>query len=103
MTSAASYLHVGTYRPSFVLLQTDIDMEKYEQLSIVGEGSYGLVIKCRHRETDQMVAVKKFVETEEDATVRRMALREIRMLKVSSVHRQSDGKRLHFVFLEITS
>lgn len=57
-------------------------MEKYEQLSIVGEGSYGLVIKCRHKETDQMVAIKKFVETEEDATVRRMALREIRMLKV---------------------
>lgn len=60
-------------------------MEKYEQLSVVGEGSYGLVLKCRHRETDQVVAIKKFVETEEDATVRRMALREIRMLKVGSV------------------
>lgn len=58
-------------------------MERYEQLSVVGEGSYGLVIKCRHRDTDQLVAVKKFVETEEDATVRRMALREIRMLKVA--------------------
>lgn len=57
-------------------------MEKYEQMSVVGEGSYGLVLKCRHRETDQLVAVKKFLETEEDATVRRMALREIRMLKV---------------------
>lgn len=57
-------------------------MEKYEQLSVVGEGSYGLVLKCRHRDTDQIVAVKKFLETEEDATVRRMALREIRMLKV---------------------
>lgn len=58
-------------------------MEKYEQLAIVGEGSYGLVMKCRHRETDQIVAVKKFLETEEDATIRKMALREIRMLKVS--------------------
>ena len=58
-------------------------MEKYEQLKVVGEGSYGLVIKCRHRETDQIVAVKKFFETEDDATVRRMASREIRMLKVS--------------------
>lgn len=57
-------------------------MEKYEQLAVVGEGSYGLVMKCRHRESDQIVAVKKFLETEEDATVRRMALREIRMLKV---------------------
>lgn len=57
-------------------------MEKYEQLAVVGEGSYGLVLKCRHRDSDQIVAVKKFLETEEDATVRRMALREIRMLKV---------------------
>lgn len=67
---------------SVVDIDDDDKMEKYEQLSIVGEGSYGLVIKCRHKDTDQMVAIKKFVETEEDATVRRMALREIRMLKV---------------------
>lgn len=58
-------------------------MEKYEQIAIIGEGSYGLVLKCRHRETDQIVAIKKFLETEEDATIRKMALREIRMLKVS--------------------
>ncbi|KAJ9591982.1 hypothetical protein L9F63_001494 [Diploptera punctata] len=56
-------------------------MEKYENIAVVGEGSYGLVIKCRHRETGQMVAIKKFIETEEDQTVRKMALREIRMLK----------------------
>lgn len=60
-------------------------MDKYEQLAIVGEGSYGLVMKCRHRETDQIVAIKKFLETEEDATIRKMALREIRMLKVSFI------------------
>lgn len=58
-------------------------MEKYEQIAVVGEGSYGLVIKCRHKETDQIVAVKKFLETEEDPTIRKLALREIRMLKVS--------------------
>lgn len=57
-------------------------MEKYEQISVVGEGSYGVVLKCRHKETDQEVAIKKFLETEEDATIRKMALREIRMLKV---------------------
>jgi cyclin-dependent kinase-like len=57
-------------------------MEKYEKISMVGEGSYGLVMKCKHRETGQMVAIKKFIETEEDQTVRKMALREIRMLKV---------------------
>jgi cyclin-dependent kinase-like len=57
-------------------------MEKYENISVVGEGSYGLVMKCKHRETGQMVAIKKFIETEEDHTIRKMALREIRMLKV---------------------
>ncbi|XP_018323854.1 cyclin-dependent kinase-like 4 isoform X2 [Agrilus planipennis] len=56
-------------------------MDKYEQISIVGEGSYGIVIKCKHKETQQTVAIKKFLETEEDAAIRKMALREIRMLK----------------------
>ncbi|KAF9407129.1 hypothetical protein HW555_012731 [Spodoptera exigua] len=56
-------------------------MDKYEQLSVVGEGSYGVVLKCRRRDTGQLVAIKKFLETEEDAAVRKMALREIRMLK----------------------
>lgn len=49
----------------------------------MGEGSYGVVLKCRRRDTGQLVAIKKFLETEEDAAVRKMALREIRMLKVS--------------------
>lgn len=59
-------------------------MEKYETLGVVGEGSYGLVLKCRHRESGQQVAIKRFLETEDDAAVRKMALREIRMLKVIS-------------------
>lgn len=57
-------------------------MEKYETLEVVGEGSYGIVMKCRHKETKQTVAIKKFLETEEDPHVRKMAFREIRMLKV---------------------
>lgn len=57
-------------------------MQKYENIEIVGEGSYGLVMKCKHRETGQIVAIKKFLETEEDVQVRKMAIREIMMLKV---------------------
>lgn len=57
-------------------------MEKYENIKIVGEGSYGIVMKCRHRQTGQMVAIKKFLETEEDLQVRKIAIREIRVLKV---------------------
>ena len=58
-------------------------MEKYENLGLVGEGSYGMVMKCRHKESNQLVAIKKFIESEDDKMVRKIALREIRMLKVS--------------------
>ena len=72
-----------------VFLQThharSIIMEKYDSLGTVGEGSYGLVLKCRHRETGQLVAIKKFIESEDDKMVKKIAMREIRMLKVTSV------------------
>ena len=60
-------------------------MDKCEHEGVVGEGSYGVVIKCRHRETGQVVAIKKFLETDEDQTVKKIAMREIRMLKVFQV------------------
>ena len=60
-------------------------MEKYENLGLVGEGSYGMVMKCRHRESSQLVAIKKFLETENDKMVKKIALREVRMLKVRKI------------------
>ncbi|NXJ85076.1 CDKL2 protein, partial [Trogon melanurus] len=56
-------------------------MEKYQVLGLVGEGSYGVVTKCRHKENGQIVAVKKFLDSDDDETVRKIALREIKMLK----------------------
>jgi len=57
-------------------------MEKYEKLSMIGEGSYGKVYKCRARDTGGLVAIKKFQESEDDPLIKKIALREIRMLKV---------------------
>nr|XP_021483293.1 cyclin-dependent kinase-like 1 [Meriones unguiculatus]XP_021483294.1 cyclin-dependent kinase-like 1 [Meriones unguiculatus] len=57
-------------------------MEKYEKIGKIGEGSYGVVFKCRNRDTGQVVAIKRFLETEDDPVIRKIALREIRMLKV---------------------
>ena len=57
-------------------------MDKYEKISKIGEGSYGIVYKCRNRDSGQIVAIKKFVESEDDPLIKKIALREIRMLKV---------------------
>ncbi|XP_008569632.1 PREDICTED: cyclin-dependent kinase-like 1 [Galeopterus variegatus] len=56
-------------------------MEKYEKIGKIGEGSYGVVFKCRNRDTGQMVAIKRFLESEDDPVIKKIALREIRMLK----------------------
>lgn len=41
-------------------------MNKYEVLGVVGEGAYGVVLKCRNKETGDIVAIKKFKESEDD-------------------------------------
>ncbi|KAE8630868.1 hypothetical protein XENTR_v10000997 [Xenopus tropicalis] len=56
-------------------------MEKYENLGLVGEGSYGMVMKCRNKENGRIVAVKKFLESEDDKMVKKIAMREIKLLK----------------------
>ncbi|EGF79241.1 hypothetical protein BATDEDRAFT_30255 [Batrachochytrium dendrobatidis JAM81] len=56
-------------------------MEHYEKIGPIGEGTYGMVMKCRHKETGQVVAIKKFKESEDDLQIRKTALREVRMLK----------------------
>ena len=41
-------------------------MNKYEVLGVVGEGAYGVVLKCRNKENCETVAIKKFKESEDD-------------------------------------
>uniref|UniRef100_A0A1I7XLJ6 cyclin-dependent kinase n=1 Tax=Heterorhabditis bacteriophora TaxID=37862 RepID=A0A1I7XLJ6_HETBA len=80
-------------------------MEKYEKLGKIGEGSYGVVYKCRNKDTGQVVAIKKFVETEDDPQIKKIALREIRMLKqlkhpnlVTLLEVFKRNRKLHLVF-----
>ncbi|XP_068569933.1 cyclin-dependent kinase-like 3 [Cebidichthys violaceus] len=56
-------------------------MERYESLGLVGEGSYGTVLKCRHRDSGRLVAIKKFVDSDDDKMVKKIALREIKLLR----------------------
>jgi serine/threonine protein kinase len=46
--------------------------------------TYGVVLKARHKQTGQLVAIKKFKESDQDEQVRKTALREIRILKASA-------------------
>ncbi|XP_077906693.1 cyclin-dependent kinase-like 3 isoform X2 [Ictidomys tridecemlineatus] len=56
-------------------------MEMYETLGKVGEGSYGTVMKCKHKDTGQIVAIKIFYEKPEKS-INKIATREIKFLKV---------------------
>jgi cyclin-dependent kinase-like len=80
-------------------------MENYETLGIIGEGTYGVVMKARHRTTGKLVAIKRFKQADEDDHVRKTSTREVRMLqqlkhpnvvRLEDVFRR-DGK-LYLVF-----
>ena len=36
------------------------NMNKYEVLGVVGEGAYGVVLRCRNKESGEILAIKKF-------------------------------------------
>jgi len=57
-------------------------MNKYEKLEVIGEGTFGEVFKCRHKESNELVAIKKFKEaSEEDETAKKVTLREVKLLR----------------------
>ena len=56
-------------------------IDKYQKLEKLGEGTYGIVYKCRNTQTGEIVAIKKIrLEKEEDG-VPSTAIREISLLK----------------------
>ncbi|XP_054423958.1 cyclin-dependent kinase-like 3 [Pteronotus mesoamericanus] len=79
-------------------------MEMYESLGKVGEGSYGTVMKCKHKDTGQIVAIKIFYEKPEKS-VNKIAMREIKFLKqfhhenlVNLIEVFRQKKKIHLVF-----
>lgn len=63
-------------------------MNKYEILSTIGEGEYGIVRKARNRENEELgtdesyaVAIKKFKE-DTDEENKKIILREVKVLKM---------------------
>lgn len=54
---------------------------KYEVIGIVGEGAYGVVYKCKNKETGDFVAIKKFKEVE-DELVKKTMSRELKVLQM---------------------
>ena len=57
-------------------------MNKYEVLGVVGEGAYGVVLRCRHKDSGDIVAIKKFKEAEDDEALKKTTLREVRLLRI---------------------
>jgi len=56
-------------------------MENYAKIEKIGEGTYGVVYKGKHKKTGKVVALKKIRIENEDEGVPSTAIREISMLK----------------------
>lgn len=50
-------------------------IDNYERLESVGEGTYGVVFKCRDKSTKEIVAVKKIKLEQDDEGIPSTALR----------------------------
>ena len=57
------------------------EMQKYDKLDKIGEGTYGMVFKARNKETGEIVALKRVRLDDDDEGVPSSALREICLLR----------------------
>jgi serine/threonine protein kinase len=80
-------------------------LDKYEKLQKIGEGTYGVVYKARNRETGQFIALKKIRLENEDEGIPSTAIREISILKemihptiVSLLDVVNHDNKLYLVF-----
>lgn len=80
-------------------------MEDYTKIEKVGEGTYGVVFKGKHKITGKLVAIKKIRMESEDEGVPSTAIREISLLKelvhpniVSLLEVIMEESRLYLIF-----
>ena len=57
-------------------------MNKYDIIGVVGEGAYGVVLKCKNKENGEIVAIKKFKDSDEDEVIKKTTLREVKILRM---------------------
>ena len=57
------------------------ELDKYQKLEKLGEGTYGVVYKALNQHTGEYVAIKKIRLEKEDDGVPSTAIREISLLK----------------------
>jgi serine/threonine protein kinase len=81
------------------------ELEKYIKLDKVGEGTYGVVYKCRNKDSQELVALKKIRLENEDEGIPSTDIREISILKqmkhpniVNLIDLIHGDKKLYLVF-----
>ncbi|XP_015593137.1 cyclin-dependent kinase 1 [Cephus cinctus] len=84
-------------------------MENFVKIEKIGEGTYGVVYKGKHKKTGQIVAMKKIRLESDDEGVPSTAIREISLLKelrhpniVSLVDVLMEEPRLYLIFEFLT-
>jgi cyclin-dependent kinase-like len=51
-------------------------------MSAIGEGAYGVVLKCKDVENDINVAIKKFKDSDDEELTKKTTMREVKILKM---------------------
>ena len=64
---------------------TNLLNQRYERRERIGDGSYGIVYKCWDRETETIVAIKKWKDNDKDSMIKKMAMQEIAVLQVTKL------------------
>jgi serine/threonine protein kinase len=83
-----------------VALGRCVDVNSFERIAQIGEGTYGYVFMARHKKTNQIVALKKVrMEAEKDGFPV-TALREIQVngRHAASNHHPHDSRRCYTAY-----